>query len=264
MTSWAELLQWAMPRVGLRWAAYARVRGQVQKRLARRARQLGLHGAAAYRERLSNDPTEWQVLRLACRVTISRFYRDAVVFDRLGAEVLPRLARAALTRGDRQLRCWSAGCGAGEELYTVRLLWNVLSVGDFAALTLQGVGTDVDLGQLARARRGIYPRGTLRELPPLLRKPLEPHPSGVRVPDALRAGIEWLDQDLTRLVPPGPFDLVLCRNLAFSYFTLELQREVLSRLSTALRPGATVVLGRGETLPDSALSEDRAFDVLSA
>ncbi len=50
-----ELLQWAAPRLHLRWRGFRRVRGQVCKRIARRIAALGLGSASAYRERLERD-----------------------------------------------------------------------------------------------------------------------------------------------------------------------------------------------------------------
>ena len=52
------LLQWALPRMGLRWAGYRRVRGQVEKRVRRRIAALALDGVAGYRARLAEDPDE--------------------------------------------------------------------------------------------------------------------------------------------------------------------------------------------------------------
>ena len=44
-----EFLQWALPRLGLRWPGFRRVRGQVCKRLRRRIAELGLRELVAYR-----------------------------------------------------------------------------------------------------------------------------------------------------------------------------------------------------------------------
>ena len=55
-------------------------------------------------------------------------------------------------------------------------------------------------------------------------------------------------------MPDGPFDLVLCRYLAFTYYDEELQREVLARLRARLAPGGLLVLGAKERLPASDLS----------
>jgi chemotaxis protein methyltransferase CheR len=47
----------------------------------------------------------------------------------------------------------------------------------------------------------------------------------------------------------GPFDLVLRRNVAFTYLAEERQRSVLACLAEALRPGGALVIGLHESLP---------------
>ncbi len=74
-------LQWALPQAGLHWPGFRKVRRQVCKRLTRRLRELGLDNFAAYRARLQGDPTEWRVLDECCHITISRFCREAAVFQ---------------------------------------------------------------------------------------------------------------------------------------------------------------------------------------
>src|SRR5215218_3377296 len=69
-------LQWALPRLGLRWAGYRKVRRQVCRRVARRIAALGLPDHAAYRAHLEAHAEEWDVLRALTPVTISRFGRD--------------------------------------------------------------------------------------------------------------------------------------------------------------------------------------------
>jgi chemotaxis protein methyltransferase CheR len=66
----------------------------------------------------------------------------------------------------------------------------------------------------------------------------------------LRGDVEFRCQDLRREAPEGFFDLVLCRNVAFTYFAADLQREVLARICDALRPGGALVIGLHESLPD--------------
>src|SRR5918999_3370615 len=110
-----SLLQWALPRLGLRWEGFRRPRRQVCRRIQTRIRELGLDGVAAYRTYLEAGPDEWPVLERLCRVTISRFYRDRGVWDVLRAELEPR-------------RIWSAGCASGEEAYTAALVWPAAQV----------------------------------------------------------------------------------------------------------------------------------------
>jgi chemotaxis protein methyltransferase CheR len=103
-------LEWALPRLRLRWPGYRRVRGTVRKRLDRRLRELELPDLLAYQGHLEAHPAEWAVLGEICRITISRFYRDRAVFDRLHRVVLPGLAHLVPGRGESELRFWSAGC----------------------------------------------------------------------------------------------------------------------------------------------------------
>jgi chemotaxis protein methyltransferase CheR len=242
-------LQWALPRLGLRWEGFRRVRAQVCKRIARRMRELGASGFAEYRERLAVDPLEWSELERHCRVTISRFYRDRRLFDRLASEILPALAAGALARGDRQLRVWSAGCGAGEEPYTLALLWRFRLASELPELGLSILGTDADEHQIERARVGCYRPSSLRELPADLRLPFARQGDDLCIEPEIRQGIELRIEDLRRRMPDGCFDLVLCRNLAFTYFAEPVQREIAAAIGQRLRAGGFLVLGKHERLP---------------
>jgi chemotaxis protein methyltransferase CheR len=255
-----ELLQWAAPRLRLRWEGFRRVRGQVCKRIGRRVKALGLEGAAAYRSRLEADEAEWAVLDSLCRVTISRFYRDHGVFDVLREELLPALLREARARGESVFRVWSAGCASGEEPYTVAVLFRLGLAPAFPELRLELLATDADDALLGRARRGCYPPGTLRELPPeWAARAFTVTAEGEQclVPE-LREDITFRCADLRSEVPAGPFHLVLCRNVAFTYFAPPLQREVLARLLERLVPGGLLVIGAHESLPEGSTELERA------
>ncbi|MEN8251684.1 MAG: CheR family methyltransferase, partial [Bacteroidota bacterium] len=86
--------------------------------------ELGLTGIESYRNYLGENSDEWIILDKLCRITISRFYRDRLVFDYVGTEVLPVLVNDALKRKNTPIRVWSAGCASGEEPYTMALLWH--------------------------------------------------------------------------------------------------------------------------------------------
>jgi chemotaxis protein methyltransferase CheR len=246
-------LQWALPQLGLRWAGYRKVRARVCKRVVRRMRQLGLPDVAAYRAHLEGDPAEWQALAALCPIPISRFYRDREVFDRLGAEVLPALARAAIARGTPQLECWSAGCASGEEPYTLALQWHLQLAARFPRLAFRALGTDIDARLIERARAACYGSSSLDALPEDWRaQAFERRGRLYCLRDAFRRDVEFARQDLLAELPEREFDLVLCRNVAFTYFDEAAARLALERIASRLRPGGALVIGMHERLPAPA------------
>lgn len=245
-----EFLQWCLPRLKLRWAGFRKVRRQVYKRIDRRLKELGMSRASAYRRYLEDHPDEWPVLDALCRIYISRFYRDKAVFQCLERQVLPELAQRTTATGHRELSAWSIGCACGEEPYTLAILWHEGGERRFPALTLRVVATDVDSEVLARAERGCYLPWSLKDLPAeLLAAAFVASGREFCVRPERRRGIVFLQQDVRVTAPPEPFQLVLCRNLAFTYFDEALQRETVHRIEERLLPGGAFVIGSTESLP---------------
>jgi chemotaxis protein methyltransferase CheR len=247
-------LRWALPRLRLRWAGFRKVRRQVCRRLSRRLRALSLPDLDSYRAHLAEHPAEWEVLDGLCRIPISRFHRDRAVWEALAAEVLPAVARGAQDAGRDLLTAWSAGCASGEEPYSLIVLWELGVRRAFPDLSLRVLATDSDPALLERARRGEYGASSLKDFPPVwLDAAFERSDGRFRVRPALREPLELRCSDLRGSAPgDGPFDLVLCRNLAFTYFDEALQRETAAKLSGVLREGGALVLGRHESLPAEA------------
>ncbi len=243
-----SFLQRVLPGLRLRWEGFRKVRGQVRKRLARRLAALGLADLDAYERWLESHPDERAVLDELCRITISRFYRDRGVWDALATRVVPLLLER-----DTPLRAWSAGCASGEEPYTLALLWHLELAPHHAGARLEVLGTDANPRLLERAARACYPRGALRELPAgWSERAFEPAGEELCLRAACRVGVRFEARDLRAAMPDGPFQLILCRNLAFTYFAPELQREVLARLLSRLAADGCLVIGCHERVPAPA------------
>ncbi len=257
-TDCIELLQWALPRLGLRWRGFKNLRRQVCRRIQERARELGCTDLADYRRTLEADPEELARLDALCFVTISRFYRDRQVFDELREVLLPERAAAAEARGDHALRIWSAGCASGEEPYTVAIVWHLELASRFPSLSLELLATDFDAVVLARAVRGCYEPSSLRELPPALRDAaFETVDDEACVRAPLREGVVFAREDVRRFLPAEPQDVVLCRNVAFTYFDEPVQREMATRLAPTLVEGGILVVGAHEELPAGVVGFER-------
>lgn len=118
--------------------------------------------------------------------------------------------------------------------------------------------TDTDLRVLERARQAVYPRGALKDLPTAwIGCAFDPEGGELSLRSRFREGVAFLLQDIRDSMPEGSFDLILCRNLVFTYFDEELQREVLTELLGCLREPGFLVIGGHEVLPQShgALSQ---------
>ena len=247
------LLRSSAVRLGLSWQGFRNVHGQVCKRIRRRIAALGLPDLSAYQALLDSGPAEWLELERLCAVTISRFYRDALMWQRLRDELLPALAQAAIDAGEDSLRCWSIGCASGEEPYTLSIVWALQLARQYPALRLRILATDLGEDVLARARDARYAAATLAELPePLRARAFQRDGALFQLRTELRAPVELRRSDLLRELPAETFRLLLCRNNVFTYFHEAEQRRTLERLSTRLAAGGALVLGRGESLPAGA------------
>lgn len=232
---------------GFRCDAYKE--GCIRRRIGVRMRARGVHGYEAYAALLRRDADEARHLLEALTIHVSRLYRNPETWDAIAATVLPALWR----RRRSALRCWSAGCAAGEEPYTLAMLLLEQARRDHAALPDGMVdATDYDRAGLERAARGSYPRAAIRDLPShLVRRYARGHDPVELAPELLRL-VRLARHDLTRQPPPNPpYDLVLCRNVAI-YFDAPTQERLVSGLTDALAPGGYLVLGKVETIRGEA------------
>ncbi len=244
-----ELLQWCLPRLGLQWRGFRKVRRIVRRRIERRLAELDLPDTAAYRRYLESNPDEWAFLDRACRIPVSRFYRDRAVFEWLERVVLPELSAAVFARGETELRCWSVGCAAGEEPYTLAIVWRLRVAPRCPGMRLRIVATDVEPEMITQAAAACYPAHVLRDLPPDLAAAFTPSPEGLRLAGEHRRDVELRVQDVRVTAPEGRFHLILCRYLVLTYFDEALQRRVLARLVDKLEPGGALVVGATERIP---------------
>jgi chemotaxis protein methyltransferase CheR len=246
-----DFLQNCLPRLRLRWPGFRKVRGQVCKRLKRRIRELGLSNLAAYRIYLDGHPGEWDILDFLCRITISRFYRNRGIFDALRFKILPELAKSAAEAGKNEVRCWCAGCCSGEEAYTLQIIWETDVIPSMTKdLPLRIIATDLDPAVLERARKGIYPEGSLADLSPeLIAAAFFRFGEIYALQEKFKENIIFERQDIRRQLPEGTFSLIFCRNLVLTYFEKALQLEVLKMIFAKLEPGGIFVTGVHESLP---------------
>ena len=232
---------------GFRCDAYKE--GCIRRRIGVRMRARAVHSYDAYVALLRRDPAESRRLLDALTIHVSRFYRNPETWDVIAATVLPELWRSRAGA----LRCWSAGCAAGEEPHTLAMLLLERARPDRWPTPRRIIdATDYDAASLERAALGSYPRAAIKDLPTrLTRRFVEGQDPVVLAPEVRRL-IRLARHDLTREPPPAPpYDLVLCRNVVI-YFDTPTQERIASLLTDALAPGGYLVLGKVETIRGEA------------
>ena len=241
-----DFLRWALPELRMQWPPFRRVRRQVCRRITARMAALDLRSFAEYRAYLEQHEEEWERLDDYFRITISRMYRDAPVFDAI-RQWLP----GAAERSSKPLRIWSAGAASGEEPYTLAILCRETLPAD-QANEAQIYASEADPHLIKRARRARYAEETLKELPTEWRQNAfvrradgdEPY----QLHESYRQMVVFRNEDIRYSMPPGPFNLVLCRYVLM-YFDEQLQLQLLSRISECIKPGGLLVLGKRDPEP---------------
>jgi len=160
------------------------------------------------------------------------FFRHPVQWEALRHDLLPRL-------GPPPRLFWSAGCSTGPEPYSLGIVAQELGWtpgSDYSILA-----TDADPQALERARRAVYSDWDLRGVAGPERW-FERRGSRWELRDRFRRGVNFVQQDLCEELPPGQYDLILCRNVLI-YFEREVAWEMLSRLGRALSTRGRLMLG---------------------
>jgi chemotaxis methyl-accepting protein methylase len=251
----AAILREAHARLGTDFAGYRP--STVRRRVMNRVVSAGAASLQGYLTRLREDPAEAAELLQRLTIKVSRFYRNPAFVPAVVTALADRVARV---RG-RPLRAWSAGCGRGEEAYTLSILLAELSGLDAG---FQVIGTDLDPTALRAASAARYAPDALVDLPATLRdRHLEACGGGLHaVRTHARSRVSYLLHDLTRTTAPpggGGFDLVACRNTLI-YFRPDVLARVERVLLRGLAPGGLLWLGEAEWPSPGALARLEPVD----
>jgi chemotaxis protein methyltransferase CheR len=229
---------WVLQRAGLDPASYRHA--PLGRRLTALQRALRADTDAAMQARLLAHPDLLPLALSTLLIGVTGFFRDTMVFGVLRDVVVP-----ALVRRPGPIRVWSLGCSTGAELASVALLLADAGVSDRATL----LGTDCRADVIDEARAGWFPESALAGVETQTRdRYFERERQGWRLAAPVRRRMAWHVLDGTRDVAAGPWDLVLCRNVAI-YLQADVCSTMLRRVDRELTPGGYLVLGKAERPP---------------
>ena len=198
-----------------------------------------------YLDALRNDPSELEHLAKDLLINVTGFFRDPQVFDLLAETVIPDLIAGATA--DRPVRIWIAGCGTGEETYSLAMLFLERVAAVKRHVKLQVFASDIDPDAVAVAREGLYPDAIAADVSPeRLARFFAKEEHGYRVSPELRGAVVFTVQDVLADPPFSRLDLISCRNLLI-HLQPDAQAKVIALFHFALREGGILLLGGSET-----------------
>ncbi len=223
----------------------------LEKRLARRVRELDLGSFAAYHYLLRKDEAgEQEVAAAIDELTTNEtyFFRERSQLNALVDEILPEALERRKSQGG-MVSIWSAGCSSGEEPYSIVML--AREAGYEPGVDFRVYASDISRPVLQKARRGVYRPASFREGHLQLRKKHFIEQDGLwKIDDEVKRHVVFTRVNLldrSRVALLGTMDVILCRNVII-YFDIETKRELVSRFHDKLHPGGYLLLGHAESL----------------
>jgi len=233
---------------GLSWRGYRRVRKGVKKRISRHMSDLGCHNMATYLIELATNEKVRHICERLMTVSISRFFRDKKLWEILQNKIIPQL----IERPQEKINVWVAGCASGEEVYSLRIIWEDLRSTYLHLPSMEITATDLNPQYLERAWAGGYPSSSLKELPEKLRSRYfhkQAEKKLYLVKALLKDGIVWQNHNLLNDLPGGQFDLIFLRNNLLTYYNDVIKMSALKKVTDSLSDSGFLIIGSHEKLP---------------
>ena len=239
----------------LSWRGYRKVRKGVKKRIARHAQEYGCRKINDYLLLLQENPEVADKAKKLLTVPISRFFRDERLWEVISASVIPRLVQEIELTGSRPVRVWSAGCSCGEEAFSLKILWDEIGKRLLQVPPIEIWATDTNPEVLEKARAGIYPKSSLRNLSGYtLQDYFIPVSKGFSIREGLKGEIHWIQHDFISESPPCMnFDIIFLRNNLLTYYEPPTRIRAFVQILTALSSTGFLIIGSNEEIPTGGL-----------
>lgn len=158
------LLQYLRDARGFDFSGYKPT--TLRRRIAKRMHAVGVASHGEYEDYLEVHPEEFPRLFDTILINVTSFFRDPETWEYLASEIVPTVVSGL--GSDEPIRVSSAGCAAGQEPYTLAMVFcETLGVDAFRE-RLKIYATDLDEDALATARQASYTPREVESVPPEL------------------------------------------------------------------------------------------------
>lgn len=212
---------------------------QMKRRLTSLMHNRGFRLFREYYQALLKNAALMDELIDRITINVSEFWRNPDIWKLLQTRFIPELLQKS-----SNLKIWSAACSSGEEPYTLAMILDQMQLLSSATL----LATDIDVNILKKAKLGVYPKQSVREVPAeYLQKYFQKQNESYVINNEMKQKVRFSQMDL--LVDPFPsrLDLIVCRNVMI-YFTDQAKQMLYHKFAQALRPGGILFVGSTEQI----------------
>lgn len=219
----------------------------IVRRTERRLQLSHIETIQEYAQRLANDSDELDALYRDLLVGVTRFFRDAEAYQELERHAD---ALIATKEPSEEIRAWVAGCGTGEEAYSIAILLTERVRASGKNIPIRVFATDVHQRSLIAAGSAVYRDESLGEVSPrLLETYFRRQDAGYVLNEEIRQQVVFAQHNIIKDAPFTRLDLISCRNLLI-YLQPQAQKKALSLFHFGLRVGGLLFLGPSESPGD--------------
>jgi chemotaxis protein methyltransferase CheR len=233
---------------GYSWKGYRRVRKGVKGRIGRHMQRLRCRTLEEYLKCLDSDWGSRRQFDNVMSVSVSRFFRDRALWKIMEEHIAVEIAK----ENREKVRFLSIGCGCGEEVYSFRIVWDIVQARLGCMPELEVLATDINPDYLGRAQEGKYSRSSLKEVPREVRHiyfAYSRRDGLYRIAPLIKAGISWEVHDVMEKPFEGDFQIILLRNGILTYYSDELKESAFRGVAGSLAGSGYLIIGSHEKLP---------------
>ena len=230
------------------WKGYRKVRKGVKKRISRHMQEVSCRNIEEYLSELNGNSYSRQHCEQLMTVSISRFFRDRVLWEVIRNKVFPEI----IQRGIEVINIWSAGCARGEEVYSIKITWDMIEAELQNPPSLKIIATDMNPDYLEKAKFGSYTISSMKEVNSDLRnKYFVIKKDGKRfdVKPCLKEDIQWKVHNLNTRPPGSGFHIIFLRNNILTYCQDYVKLNIFRQVTESLSDKGFIIKGSHEKLP---------------
>ena len=225
----------------------------LEKMLKNRLSVTGSNSFDGYFDTLKSDKREADTFFDSLHITFSEFFRNPITFAYLEQIILPLLIEQKKKAQEKEIRIWSAACAAGEEAYSLAILFAELIESAQINIACRIFATDICQEKLMSAQKGIYQskslnKVTLKQIQTYFIQQGETYTIAPRLRETI--GFSMFDLlSAQGTCPPasiyGNFDIIICSNMLF-YYKPEIRKQILEKIGGCLAIGGYLITGETE------------------